>query len=494
MSDIIHTRAEDYEKDYGIKLPFDNSIGMDAFRDIDQAPVLQDVDDDFKRLNCYKSNLSLMRSGVSVPMTDAHQAELKRCKKDIFYFLINYGRIISLDDGEINFALFQYQKNMIKLMDENRFVVNLLPRQMGKALDGETDILTKNGFVKMKDIKIGDYVYNAKGKLVKVIATTGAQFNRKCYELEFSNGEKIVADENHDWKFTDKSMNKILIRNTTEMINRHEINKKQKQSISIDHCDMIDFEHKDVDIAPYELGVWLGDGFSGTSKMTCHKDDYYEYKKIINISDFTIRKNQPNCVDFRFNDFDIKTLDRMNLKNNKHIPKNYIYNSKEVRLELIRGLMDTDGSIEKNGVCRFYQSDKNIIDDFRFILSTLGIKSTLGTIEFDNYKTAYTVHFVCNDFDIVKLPRKLERQYLNKNHVKNKRLYIKNYREVESRPVYCITVDDDDHLFLAGRSLIPTHNCSEKNTLIKVRNKRTGEVKEMTMQEFHELAKRKREA
>jgi chorismate-pyruvate lyase len=107
------------------------------------------------------------------------------------------------------------------------------------------------------------------------------------------------------------------------------------------------------------------------------------------------------------------------------------------------------------------------------------------------YKTAYTVHFVCNDFDVVKLSRKLERQYKNKNHVKNKRIYIRNYKIVESRPVYCITVNDDEHLFLAGRSLIPTHNCSEKNTIIKVRNKKTGEIIEMTFEEFHNKIKQK---
>jgi hypothetical protein len=216
---------------------------------------------------------------------------------------MNYGKIISLNDGEINFALFQYQKNMIKLMDENRFVVNLLPRQMGKALDGETDILTENGFKKIKDIVIGDNVYNQKGKLVEVTATTGPQYNRICYEIEFSNGEIIIADENHDWKFTDKSMSKTIIRNTKEMLNRYEINKRQGQSISIDHCELIEFEHKDVLINPYELGVWLGDGYSTTNKITSHIDDYNNFNKIIDLTECTVRKSQPNCVDYRFNSF-----------------------------------------------------------------------------------------------------------------------------------------------------------------------------------------------
>lgn len=130
--------------DYAFPLPFDNEIGMDAFRDVPKSPFLEDVDDDFKKLNCYKGNQSLKGNNVKVPMTDEHIAEFKRCKNDIFYFLMNYGKIISLNDGEINFSLYQYQKNMIKLMDENRFVVNLLPRQMGKCSEKDTLIKIRN--------------------------------------------------------------------------------------------------------------------------------------------------------------------------------------------------------------------------------------------------------------------------------------------------------------------------------------------------------------
>lgn len=478
--------------DYAFPLPFDNEVGMDAFRDVPKSPFLEDVDDDFKKLNCYKGNQSLKGNNVKVPMTQAHIDEFKRCKNDIFYFLINYGKIISLNDGEINFGLYQYQKNMIKLMDENRFVVNLLPRQMGKAVDGETPILTSNGFKQMKDIQVGDKVYDPNGNLVNVISTTGPQYDRVCYEIEFSNGEIIVADENHEWKFNDTSMKKVLVRNTQEFLKRFEVNKRQGQSVNIPHPKLIEFEEKDVLIKPYDLGVWLGDGYSDNNKITTHIDDYREYIKFMDLSDYVIRKSQPNCVDFRFESFSKNDLKELDLLSNKHIPDEYIFNSKEVRIQLIQGLMDTDGSIEKNGVCRFYQSNKNIVDDFRFILSSLGIKSTLGVKKHKKYKTAYTVHFICNDFDVVKLPRKLERQYNNLNHSKNKKFFIKKYKKVESRPVYCITVDSEDHLFLIGKSLIPTHNCTEKNTMIKIRNRKTGEIIELTVEEFYELSKNKK--
>ena len=54
---------------YEFPLPFDNDVGMDAFRDVPKSPTLDDVDDDFKKLNCYKGNQSLMGANVKVPMT-----------------------------------------------------------------------------------------------------------------------------------------------------------------------------------------------------------------------------------------------------------------------------------------------------------------------------------------------------------------------------------------------------------------------------------------
>lgn len=143
---------------YPHKLPFDNEIGKDAFRPVPEAPVLLDVDDDFKRLNCYNGNEALMLKGTNFPYTPEQMKEIKRCKNDIYYFLMNYAKIISLDHGEIKFKLFQYQKNMIKMMDENRFSIHLLPRQMGKCYTDDTVIKIRNKVTGLvEEITIGDF-------------------------------------------------------------------------------------------------------------------------------------------------------------------------------------------------------------------------------------------------------------------------------------------------------------------------------------------------
>lgn len=150
---------------YPHKLPFDNTVGQDAFRVVPDAPDLFDVDDDFKKLNCYNGNEMLMLKGTKFPYTAEHIAEWKRCKNDIYYFLMNYAKIISLDHGEIKFKLFQYQKNMIKMMQENRFSIHLLPRQMGKCYTKETMITVRNKNTgEIEEISIGDFIEAVKAR------------------------------------------------------------------------------------------------------------------------------------------------------------------------------------------------------------------------------------------------------------------------------------------------------------------------------------------
>lgn len=154
------------EENYPYELPFDNSIGKDVFRDIPKAPELPDVDNDFKEKNCYKRDINLKSSAVQYPYTQAHLDEIKKCKDDVFYFILNYAKITTLDEGVTNFNLYQYQKNMIKIMDENRFCIFTTSRQAGKCVTYDTKITIRNKNTgKIQDIKIGDFYQIQKSPL-----------------------------------------------------------------------------------------------------------------------------------------------------------------------------------------------------------------------------------------------------------------------------------------------------------------------------------------
>ena len=145
----------------------------------------------------------------------------------------------------------------------------------------------------------------------------------------------------------------------------------------------------------------------------------------------------------------------------------YLRSSTEQRMELLRGLMDTDGSITKTQSFEFYQKDYNFILQFVELISSLGIKSRIRRKLINNCYY-YTVSFASKD-KIFNLPRKVKLinftracRPQNKRHYKIifKYIYhpIQKIEKVDSVPVACIQVDGKDHMFLCGKTFIPTHN------------------------------------
>lgn len=143
MAEKLETKSKIYVEYYPYAIPFSPSEGMDVFSPTDVAPEVEDVDREFKLVNCYNNNVSIMKSGVEYPYTEQQLIELKKCSSDILYFIVNYCKIVTLKHGVQKFKLFQYQKNAIKVMHENRFSIFKFPRQMGKCVTGDTNICVR---------------------------------------------------------------------------------------------------------------------------------------------------------------------------------------------------------------------------------------------------------------------------------------------------------------------------------------------------------------
>lgn len=377
------------------------------------------------------------------------------------YFCKNFLKIQHPVRGAIDFQPYEYQERLLHAYHDNKQCIAMLPRQMGKALSNITPILTSDGFKNMGELKVGDTIYGPDGKSTTITFITETMHDRPCYEIEFIHGEKIVADAEHLWTWYDPHLARETTGNTLDLIRRFNMFKDGSQSLHIKHTSLVEFESQTITIDPYYLGVWLGDGGSRDLRITCTDTDYTEYSKIFNdldleVSHFTLDKRSTRTGTFYIKG-GAQSFKKLDLWGNKHIPDSYIFNDVNVRLSLLQGLMDTDGTVEKNGVCRFYQSNEKLIKQVRLLLSTLGIKSTLSCKP-TTHKDAYTLCFTVNDFDVFKLERKLERQRNNKNHPKNKRIYIRSISSTASVPVRCLQVNNESHLFLAGETLVPTHN------------------------------------
>ena len=153
----------------------------------------------------------------------------------------------------------------------------------------------------------------------------------------------------------------------------------------------------------------------------------------------------------------------------KYIPCEYLRASYKQRLALLQGLMDTDGYISKVGRCEFVTTSDGIYLGLMDLLSSLGIKHTVkrkqprcrykGQIV--DGKMAYRFSFmVYSDKPVFRLRRKIELMVSREGRrtTETERRFITDISAVDTRPVCCIQVDSNSHLFLVGQSMIPTHS------------------------------------
>lgn len=393
--------------------------------------------------------------------TEQDLIDISSCVDDPHYFLRNFFFIQHPTKGKIKYEAFDYQVELLESYNNNRFSVNMLGRQMGKALSLDTPIITPTGFTTVGNIKVGDTIFGRDGKPTNITFITEIMNDRPCYEIEFAHGETIIADAEHLWNIQLPKKESEITITTLELISHFNKLKDTTQSLHIKSSECLDFDFTPVPIDPYYLGLWLGDGGSKDTRITCSIDDYSEYLNFFKTNNITLSPFKLDSRSTKTGTFYVpggaSKFKELGVWGDKHIPDQYIFNSKEVRLELLRGLMDSDGTCEKSGVSRFYQSNETFIDQVRLLLSTLGIKSTKG-VSNTTHKDCYTLCFAEKTLEIFKLPRKLERQQLLFDHQKNKRFYIKDIKLIDSVPVRCLQVDNIDHLFLCGTTLIPTHN------------------------------------
>jgi len=410
--------------------------------------------------DAYLSNPNLKRANTPIQFTEEQIIEFLTCKEDPVYFAKKYIKIVNVDDGLVKFNMWPFQERLVNNFHKNRFNIAKMPRQVGKALALDTPIPTPEGWTTIGDIKVGDQILSPDGNPVSVTFKTETMINHQCYKIFFDNGEEIVADADHLWEVNSsywRTGKKVI--NTDEIYSRYlkKTNNKRGKgvegSLYIDLSKAINGKNQNLPIDPYLLGVWLGDGYSADGRIVAHKDDYEFYKTKLDIEH---EREDNNCIRFKCRDLR-KKLKENNLLKNKHIPQIYLRSSIDQRMELLRGLMDTDGSITKTQSFEFYQKNYEFILQVVELISSLGIKSRVSRKSI-NQCWYYTIRFASKE-KVFNLPRKLELINFNgKGRPQNKRHYIQKIEQVDSVPVACIQVDSDDHLFLCGNTFIPTHN------------------------------------
>jgi superfamily II DNA or RNA helicase len=296
---------------------------------------------------------------------------------------------------------------------------------LGKCLDPNTKVLMwKGGYKLAKSIVTGDLLVGDDSSPRKVLSTcTGTEM---MYEIKQTKGENYKVNEPHilslkvshhkSWSWFEKKEQHILswfdrkeqkFKKTCfgrSYGTKEEAYKKmQEYRSSIPDDDIVDLTVKDylklnkstqkqlkgfkvsvdyheekIDIDPYILGAWLGDGSSNGIAFHNIDSECLEYfqESINEIGCDTIQINDVShrisgCI--RGNNKFLQLLDKYDLRNNKHIPDEYLYNSRKIRLSVLAGLIDTDGYLTHDKCCyEIIQKNKQLSSDIAYLARSLG--------------------------------------------------------------------------------------------------------------------------
>ena len=399
------------------------------------------------------------------------------------------------------------QKEIINLfLDKNTKLMILKgPAGTSKAQPIDADILTPSGWVKMGDIAPGDYVYGRNGKPTRVVSIH-PQGIKEIFNVTFSDGTSTECTEDHLWltkTYYDRtfSRTKETVRISREKRGLPELKHSLKRELSsingtvktlkeiketlyvgdsenINHTipitEPVQFDSVQHIIHPYILGTLLGDGCLRTHVgLTCADTGILEQIKQFLPEKMHLKyNNQQYSYSFvgenKHNIFldEIRRLDLAGKHSyNKHIPNEYLFDSPDNRLWLLKGLLDSDGFvIKKQGSIGFCSTSKELMNGVRFLVESLGGTCSEGRTNTGNqytYKDELCIGRESYSFfiNLPVNPFNLERK---KNLVKERikyfpTRYITNIESVSHKHAQCILVEDEEHLYLTNNCIV-THN------------------------------------
>lgn len=354
-----------------------------------------------------------------------------------------------------------------------------IPRKNGKALAVDTPIPTPDGWVPMGDLQVGDLVFGDDGRPCRVVGVTDVMLGRPCYQLRFSDGAVIVADEQHEWLVEPRWLRSRLV-TTGEMVGRVKVGHRathNEHRYRIPLAGPLETEIRALPVAPYTLGVWLGDGHTDSAAVTSGDPEVFVG---VAADGYTIGHDRTARSGSAARGIGIQprgaggslqaTMRRSGILGRKAIPAAYQRAAPAQRLALLQGLMDTDGHVTPRGQCEFTTTSAPLAEGFVELARTLGLKPTTreGRAMLDGRDVGpkWRIQFWPGRLPAFRLERKLRRQkgpILRRARSTSR--HIVAIDPVPSVPVRCIEVDSPSHLYLAGEAMVPTHNSSTASAL-----------------------------
>lgn len=340
-----------------------------------------------------------------------------------------------------------------------------IPKKNGKQLALDTPIPTPTGFTTMGEIKVGDQVIDEKGMPCNVVAISELDDTEQAYKITFRDGTSIVAGERHLWRVqvTNNGRREKLL-TTGEMYEKFiKASKYKNRAIfRIPIADAFILPKVSLPIDPYLFGYWIGNGNAIKPEITVRRDDVEKVIKNIPYKLYNRYEQEGNSDILVYKE--LKAIVVKNFKE-KRIPNEYLRASIPQRLSLLKGLMDSDGCISKEkGQSIYVTILPKLAEDVQNLLWSLGIKNSLKTTPSTRNgkptgETCYVIRFTAfKDLEVSALDRKIERAKERNRKRRSHFHYISSIEKTDKCKMRCIQVDSPSRLYLAGKSMVPTHN------------------------------------
>jgi SNF2 family DNA or RNA helicase len=379
----------------------------------------------------------------------------------------------------------------------NRLNVGLIADQpgLGKAQPLTSKILTPSGWMTMKEMRVGQPIIGKDGE-VYFVTNVFPQGNRMAYEITFNDGVAVECDEDHLWDVRDtnrrrrnggwitKTLKNILSHGIENKTNEKRISSGRKPSLKweIPVIDGAKFPEQMLLIPPYIMGMLLGDGYLCGKNVVISIPDT-EIETVDRISallpeNLKLYENRhPNCPQYYITQTETtlpnpykKELDRLGVRvksKEKFIPILYLTASYDQRLELLRGLMDSDRSSSKNRIT-FHTSSDQLSHDVAELVRSLGGQAIIR--KYDRSKENKSINWqisvrlnVCP----FHLTRKVKQWSVAKRNGIAR--YIKSVKPIGVVPQQCISTSAPDQLYITDGFTV-THNTIQGVAVVHNKN------------------------
>lgn len=345
----------------------------------------------------------------------------------------------------------------------------------GKALPLDTPILTPTGWTTMAGMHEGVSIIGQDGRPT-IVEGVYPQGEQDVYQITFSDGTQATSTLDHLWTVDTpvrryrKQPSQVFT--LAEIMDAGLKDKYGNRKFFIPIVEPVEFTAKPVTLDPYLLGVLLGNGYLRKHSVSLSSGDQYllnEVREKIALEYVELRKRSRYdydlCGVFYHRNPVLKKLRVLGLlekhAEDKFIPDEYLFNSVQVRTEILQGLLDTDGSVSGCGI-EYTTASPHLAEQVKFLVQSLGGIVT-QTERYPAY--AYKGETLTGQLSYrlyLRVPNSLEAfKTVTKRSIKRTKYHpargIESVEYIGKQLVQCIKVAAPDGLFVINDCIV-THN------------------------------------